>query len=112
MAFVIRFISFNSVTSETQALITKTRKEIIMSATQQEIMAVFPQGIILAWHTKSGVIPQGWALCNGDNDTPDLTGRFLRGVGKMNDVGQTGGSEQHEHRVVKNKDARNRDGFQ
>ena len=25
-------------------------------------------------------IPSGWALCNGSNGTPNLTGRFLEGV--------------------------------
>jgi microcystin-dependent protein len=25
-------------------------------------------------------IPEGWAICNGENGTPDLRGRFIRSV--------------------------------
>lgn len=48
-----------------------------------------PIGSIIAWNPKSedivnGVItpPQGWAICNGDNDTPNLCGRFIKGIDK------------------------------
>ena len=33
-------------------------------------------------------IPKGWALCNGSNGTPDLTGRFLEGVTSISAVKQ------------------------
>ena len=35
-----------------------------------------PKGVIVAWHGTE--VPKGWALCNGENDTPDLRGRFIR----------------------------------
>jgi microcystin-dependent protein len=39
-----------------------------------------PQGGIIMW---SGVTaPTGWALCDGQNGTPDLRGRFIVGVGQ------------------------------
>ncbi len=39
-----------------------------------------PVGGIIMW---SGVTaPDGWALCDGANGTPDLSGRFVVGVGK------------------------------
>tara|TARA_Y100001934_G_scaffold282456_1_gene396273 strand:- start:109 stop:1224 length:1116 start_codon:yes stop_codon:yes gene_type:complete len=37
-----------------------------------------PIGGIIMWNTKD--IPDGWAICDG-NDTPDLRGRFVMGVG-------------------------------
>lgn len=34
-----------------------------------------PRGIIVMWN--GTVPPDGWALCNGDNGTPDLRSRFI-----------------------------------
>ena len=39
-----------------------------------------PVGTILAYTGSLNKIPSGWALCNGANGTPNLTGRFLEGV--------------------------------
>jgi microcystin-dependent protein len=37
---------------------------------------MLPKGVIVAWNgTKP---PKGWALCDGENGTPDLRGRFIR----------------------------------
>lgn len=35
-----------------------------------------PNGTIIAYH--GDVIPDGWTLCNGDNGTPNLVGKFIR----------------------------------
>jgi microcystin-dependent protein len=43
---------------------------------------IIPKGVIVAWNSKDA--PAGWALCNGQNGTPDLRGRFIR---MWNDVG-------------------------
>ena len=36
-----------------------------------------PVGTILPYVGELADIPRGWALCDGSNGTPDLTGRFL-----------------------------------
>ena len=41
-----------------------------------------PRGAIIMWSGAVNDIPVGWALCDGQNDTPDLRGRFLVGQGK------------------------------
>ena len=38
---------------------------------------VLPKGIITMWSGSDDSIPSGWALCNGENGTPDLRGRFI-----------------------------------
>ena len=39
-------------------------------------------------------IPSGWALCNGQNGTPNLSGRFILGYGGSHTtVKETGGAE-------------------
>ncbi|GIZ15275.1 phage tail protein [Capnocytophaga catalasegens] len=41
--------------------------------------AVVPVGMIAMWSGQVSQIPQGWALCNGQNGTPDLRNRFVMG---------------------------------
>ena len=55
---------------------------------------LFPTGGIIMW--AGSTVPEGWALCDGENGTPDLRGRFI--VGKHTDtdneyvgIGTTGG---------------------
>ncbi len=57
---------------------------------------LIPRGIIIAWFNKT--IPDGWALCDGTNCTPDLRGRAIYGFdskSNKNKIGQKGGEETH-----------------
>ena len=49
-------------------------------ATVTEWFNQMPKGIIAAWTTNDA--PAGWALCDGNNGTPDLRGRFIVGKGQ------------------------------
>lgn len=51
-----------------------------------------PVGSIIMWFGSVQNIPQGWALCDGTNGTPDLRGRFIIGAGGGVALGETGGS--------------------
>ena len=67
-----------------------------------------PIGCILMWSGEEKQIPDGWALCNGSNGTPDLRGRFIVGVNREVDQynrnderdlyapNATGGEERHK----------------
>jgi hypothetical protein len=46
-------------------------------------------------------IPTGWVICDGTNDTPNLTSKFIRGVSSIvsRPNGGTGGSDTHAHTV-------------
>jgi hypothetical protein len=50
----------------------------------------FPAGIIGAWRSSLGSIPNNWQICDGTNGTPDLTARYPRGATAS--IGTTGGS--------------------
>jgi len=58
----------------------------------------FPKGGIIMWSGNSA--PQGWTLCDGQNGTPDLRGRFVLGIGQGQNLtsrayGDSGGEESH-----------------
>ena len=40
---------------------------------------------------------RGWAICNGQNGTPNLTNQFIMGAGETSQLGETGGSATHYH---------------
>ena len=44
-------------------------------------------GTIVMWD--SNVAPKGWAICDGSQGTPDLTGKFVSGAGASTISGET-----------------------
>ncbi len=60
-----------------------------------KINSQLPSGAIVIWSGAINVIPVGWALCDGQNGTPDLRDRFVLGAGSNYYVGQVGGEEKH-----------------
>ncbi len=57
-----------------------------------------PSGVILMW---SGTqIPTGWALCDGQNGTPDLRSRFIVGAGADYAPNQFGEPDVHAHTIA------------
>lgn len=56
-----------------------------------EAVDVIPSGLICMW--SGSTPPDGWALCDGTNNTPDLRGRFVLGSNTSHVLGTTGGSE-------------------
>tara|TARA_R100001460_G_scaffold90148_1_gene131737 strand:+ start:12487 stop:13347 length:861 start_codon:yes stop_codon:yes gene_type:complete len=56
----------------------------------------FVSGMIIIWSGAANAIPSGFVLCDGNNSTPDLRGRFVVGHHPSNgdyDVNDTGGAE-------------------
>ena len=52
--------------------------------------SLFVQGMIMMYNGSSA--PSGWAICNGQNGTPDLRDRFIVGTGSSYSLGNTGGA--------------------
>ncbi|PKM69186.1 MAG: hypothetical protein CVU95_00975 [Firmicutes bacterium HGW-Firmicutes-2] len=50
-----------------------------------------PVGVITMWSGSIASIPDGWALCDGTNGTPNLRNRFIVGAGSSYVVNATGG---------------------
>ncbi len=56
-----------------------------------------PKGVIVMWSGNISSIPVGWVLCDGTNNTPDLSGRFIVGFEKNNpeyQIRETGGKKE------------------
>jgi len=54
--------------------------------------ATVPSGGIIMWSGLISAIPTGWALCDGNNTTPDLRDRFIVGAGSTYSRNDTGGA--------------------
>lgn len=57
-----------------------------------------PVGTIVLWSGSANNIPDGWKLCNGQDGTPDLRGRFVVGHDPRDgdySVNKTGGEKTH-----------------
>ena len=52
-----------------------------------------PLGAIVMWAGSLAAIPSGWALCDGNNGTPNLQDRFIVGAGSAYAVGASGGAD-------------------
>ncbi|MGE0594320.1 MAG: hypothetical protein AB7G23_16885 [Vicinamibacterales bacterium] len=83
-----------------------------------------PAGTIVAWAptprhvqvaddgSRTFVLPEGWALCDGRDGRPDLRDRFVMGTAALEAVGQAGGAATHAHAgtVAKTKSTRDQKG--
>ena len=53
----------------------------------------FTTGMIIMWSGAISNIPSGWVLCDGSNNTPNLTDKFIVGAGNSYAVAATGGAD-------------------
>lgn len=53
-----------------------------------------PAGTIVMWSGALTAIPEGWALCDGTQGTPNLIDRFILSVDANQNPGETGGTHQ------------------
>lgn len=63
----------------------------LMRYSAESTSSSVPQGSIIPWYGSPGNIPDGFALCDGKNGTPDLRDRFLVGAGNAYKLGDIGG---------------------
>lgn len=70
---------------------TKLYVDTLVEDAVAEIPA-FPVGGIIMWSPLAGLIPDGWYVCDGNNNTPDLRDKFIMASGSTYEPGDTGGS--------------------
>jgi len=54
--------------------------------------ASIPSGVIVMWAGLLSNVPSGWHLCDGNNGTPDLRDKFIKGWAAGVNPGDTGGA--------------------
>ena len=65
---------------------------------------LLPSGVIVMW--SGTTVPNGWFICDGNNGTPNLVDRFIKGSSAdLSNVGSTGGSKDavavsHTHTFI------------
>lgn len=57
-----------------------------------KVDALLPAGIIVKWAGSIANIPEGYALCDGQDGRPDLRDKFILGAGSLYPVGAVGGA--------------------
>ena len=70
------------------------RSTLIVTRLSTSVDNSVPKGSILPWYGKISDIPNGFALCNGKNGTPDLQNRFIVGSGDTYQLGDIGGESE------------------
>jgi len=56
-----------------------------------------PKGTILPFAGDITHLPEGWAVCDGQNGTVDLVGRLPMGTATLTQIGKPDGSRTHTH---------------
>lgn len=64
----------------THAITGQPSSQSVTVSVSPDILHITPIGMITLWYGAENKVPAGWALCNGQNGTPDLTGRFVVGA--------------------------------
>ena len=79
------------------------RQQLTSVAYALKAADAIPAGAIIMWSGAIDAIPTGWALCDGNNGTPDLRDRFVVGAGTSYTVSAMGGTNtvnlSHSHTV-------------
>ncbi len=87
------------------------RSREILAQIEGRVEAPFgvPKGSIISWYPPTEaqrrqedgsitvITPEGWTICNGSGDSPDLTDRFVMATTDLDELGRTGGSLTHNH---------------
>lgn len=115
--------AFNPLPTNQQLNIDKATTEYVDTELAKIGGTTIPAGVVVMWSGSPTAIPDGWALCDGTQNTPDLRGRFVVGYNRddadYNGIGKTAGSKTvtlttanlpaHTHKAMKRGDDHNLD---
>ncbi len=71
----------------------KNADEALQEQIDDLVADAVPKGVICMW--RGTTPPRGWALCDGQNGTPNLIDRFVIAAGGKYKAGSVGGEERH-----------------
>ena len=83
-------VSFSINNTEYMSIETNGEAKNITNGTTYYMV---PRGAIIMW--SGTTIPNGWAICDGSNGTPNLEDRFILATNNLNELTKTGGSNSY-----------------
>jgi microcystin-dependent protein len=85
--FKFDFDGINNLNKISGDILTNNRLNIPGNVDIKGSLSFLPKGSIIMYNNDN--IPKGWAICNGENGTPDLRNRFIVSIGnyKLGDIG-------------------------
>lgn len=86
--------SVSSVTPTYSAISNDPLYHKVIFVTPTSVATVLPAGIVCL---ADATAPAGFNVCDGNNSTPNLVGKFLKGASAGADAGTTGGSTTNVH---------------
>lgn len=82
---------------------TEAREQASMALLREQANSALPKGAIIMWAGALADIPSGFALCDGNNGTPNLVNTFVKGIAtSTTEPGGTGGAATHNHNAHSN----------
>lgn len=70
---------------------------------KQLLQLVTPRGAIIMFNGNTE-IPEGWAICDGNNGTPNLVGKFIKAVASIDEVGDNESILNKDNELVLSQD--------
>ncbi len=67
-----------------------------------DALSPFSKKTVCLWSGAIVDIPDGWALCDGNNGLPDLRNKFIVGAGDTYAPDDSGGATPHNHAFTGN----------
>jgi microcystin-dependent protein len=90
---IVEHLQISSEAVQNVGSIYNQEKMIVKNLDVTGALNILPRGVIVAWKGQYQA-PVGWALCDGNNGTPDLRGRFIFGAGH-DSLDSKGGEREH-----------------
>lgn len=87
--------------------LTDAEVQAIYDTITNTVTSTMPAGMVAMWSGSIATIPSGWALCDGNNGTPNLLNRCVIAAGSTYAVGATGNGTipSHSHNADHNHTA-------
>jgi len=89
-----------TLTAFSASLAQAVSKNVTVTVKPDLLTRVIPKGTITVWSGSKETIPDGWALCDGKNGTPNLQDKFIMGAGGSQQPGANGPASTHTHNVA------------
>ena len=77
----LEHMSYNNEACDTLSSMYNNQKVTTTNLHATGNINFLPKGSIILWHGKKADVPDGWKVCDGHNDTPNMINRYAIGTG-------------------------------